>query len=546
MNLYDYQILAKQLISECFQRLLNAVILCMDTGSGKTVCFADMTKDCLNNGWPVLIMCNRKELIGQAKKKLNSFGLYPVLIIPEYKDQYSNLYLASVDTLNNRKLPDVKIVFIDECHLRDFDEIALIYKARGVKIVGVTATPERSGRASLKDFPEYTGQLSDIYEDIVFPITSKELLERGFKVPLFYYGPEVDTSDLKIEKTKDGIDYSKKDLFNKFNKPKLYAGVVDNYLKLANGRKAIVFNIKVEHSKKQNEEFLKRGIKSAHLDAKCKNREKILEDFTKGNIMVLNNVGIATFGFDEPTIEAVIINRITMSNPLYRQMVGRGSRLAPWIGKEDCIVIDHGGNVWKHGFAIDHRDYNLDSKRISQTIGPAPIKECPECGRLMPVSQMLCECGLIQEKKESNQPAPTAEFTLLDSNNIPKELKKELYKMSISELEKYRELKEYKLGWLVRQLYKRGDDAIIEYARFKGYQDAWIHIQIKNAEAERIKSKEEIWNYIIDNPHLDDEAIKLHSLKKLKSTHKENDINILIPKIIKNAQKYRLNPEFFN
>ena len=52
-------------------------------------------------------------------------------------------------------------------------------------------------------------------------------------------------------------------------------------------------------------------------------------------------------GFDAPNIDCVAMVRPTLSPGLYYQMVGRGFRLHP--GKENCLVLDFGGNVLRHG-----------------------------------------------------------------------------------------------------------------------------------------------------------------------------------------------------
>ncbi len=543
-----HQVLAKELISGCFQRGVFYPILCMPTGSGKTVSFADMAGDCIANGWPVLVMCHRIELIDAAEEELNDNGLYPRMIVPGYRGQYSNLYLASVDTLRNHPLPDVKVAIIDECHIRAFDEIALKLKAKGVIVIGCTASPIRDGKAFLEEFPDYTGQLSDIYEEIVTPTTVSKLLSEGFLVPALSYGPEVDLGAIKTTSGDAGKDYQTKALYEAFNKPKLYAGVVDNYIKLASGMKALCFNVNVEHSIKQTEEFNLRGIKAEHVDGKTPKaiRRAIFERLRSGDTMVVNNCGIATTGTNIPVVECIIANFKTKSLAKFMQVPGRGARPCPEIGKTHFVFIDQGGNIWEHGFWQDEREFTLDHRRISKTLGAAPIKECPNCKLLMPVSTPVCpECQQAMINKKEAAAQPTAEFTLLEAANIPKELKKEVYKMTIPELEKYRELKEYKLGWVVRQLYSRGDQAVKEYAQLKGYTDAWVWRQIKEGEEIRVKAKEEVWQFITDNPHLDDEAIKAIALKKLKASHNENQINILMPKILENAALFKISPELF-
>lgn len=560
LTLRKYQAKGKAMVSGAFANEIKriiAVILCVPTGGGKTVIFADMAKSAIANGVSVLIICNRKELIKQAKGKLNANGLYPTLIVPGYTDTVSSLYLASVDTLRNYKLPNVGLVIIDECHLRDFDEIALEYKHKGVHVVGCTATPVRSGKRFFKEgtflslmFPDYTGQLGNIYDEIVIPTTISELLNGDestgevYLVPAITYGADINL-DIKKTNTKDGIEFNEKQMFNEFNKPKMYGGVVDKWLQLTPNTKTMCFCINVEHSKAQAAEFIARGISCAHVDAKCKDRDKIFEDFEAGVYQVLCNVAIATTGYDCDLIETIIVNRMTMSLSLWLQMCGRGARPNNKIGKTYFNIIDMGGNVYRHGFWETDREWSLDLDYISKTIGVAPIRECGDCSALIPATSPNCKyCGMVQEKKAVDAAIyAEAQFVVLDSSVVPKELKKPLHQMSVEELERYRELKEYSIGWIVRQLLSRDSEQLYRYAALKSYSDAWVRKQRQVAQKGRDDVKNQIWEFIQKNLHMSDQQIQDFSTKKLKANHSVQEIESLIPMIIKAAKEVRENVE---
>lgn len=520
------------MLNESFAKGKQAPVDCMPTGAGKTVSFADYALECVNNGATVLIICNRKELISQAKAKLNKYGLHPVLIIPRNGDKYSNIYLASIDTLRNRRKPEVDYVIIDEAHIRAFDPIALYYKDRGARIIGVTATPARKGKKFIEEYPEYSGQMGDVYDDLIVPVTLAELIRDEYLVPAITYGVELDLSDIK----RKGEDYDEKSLYEKFNKPKRYAGVVEKYLQFCKGQKALVFNINVQDSINMTAEFEAAGIATAHVDGKTpeSDRDKIFEDFKRGRIMVLNNCSVATTGYDEPTIEVIIVNRPTMSLPLWLQMCGRGSRPCDEINKACFSIIDMGSNVYSHGFWQQEREWSLEVGFVSRTKGAAPVGDCTSCGALIPLNIVACPyCEAVNKKKEETERKMLeAEFTILDADTLPVALKKPLYKMSVQELEEYRELKNYAIGWIVRQLTARGEAALMEYANFKNYSKSWAYKQIEFTTKNRDDAKISILQFIKANGHLSDEYIGEYAAKKMKNTHSKEEIEIAIPKII--------------
>jgi DNA repair protein RadD len=117
-------------------------------------------------------------------------------------------------------------------------------------------------------------------------------------------------------------------------------------------------------------------------------RDALLEQFRCGRLKYLVNVNVLTTGFDAPNIDCVALVRPTMSAGLYYQMVGRGFRLYP--SKQNCLVLDFGGNVLRHGpvdqIKVRERDAGRD--------GPAPAKECPACHAVIAAGYAHCpDCG---------------------------------------------------------------------------------------------------------------------------------------------------------
>jgi superfamily II DNA or RNA helicase len=155
--------------------------------------------------------------------------------------------------------------------------------------------------------------------------------------------------------------------------------------------------VSVNHSKHVAEQFNAAGIPAAHCDGQTAPdvRDAILEDFRNGKLLLLSNVELFGEGFDVPGIEAVIMLRPTQSVALYLQQVGRSLRPAP--GKERAIILDHAGNIERHGRPDDlwawdlqgkeAREKRSKSKRLSMTI-------CPECFAAQPAGASRCViCG---------------------------------------------------------------------------------------------------------------------------------------------------------
>ncbi|MFN4261769.1 MAG: DEAD/DEAH box helicase [Gemmataceae bacterium] len=122
-------------------------------------------------------------------------------------------------------------------------------------------------------------------------------------------------------------------------------------------------------------------------DTPIDERDAVLARFKAGGLKYLCNVNVLTTGFDAPHIDCVALVRPTLSPGLYYQMVGRGFRLHP--SKANCLVLDFGGNVLRHG--------PVDQIRVRERaigVGDAPAKECPECQALIAAGYAVCpECG---------------------------------------------------------------------------------------------------------------------------------------------------------
>jgi len=491
MKLRPYQQDSKDEARKLYIDGHRRVILCKPTGSGKTVTFASMASDAVLKGSKVAILVDRKELLEQAAEKLKAYGLRPQIIRGKNRVNYqSKCFVATLQTLINRPQLDVSLLIIDEAHKQTFDKLLALDAYDKTFIIGATATPMRSGRMK---------QLSDNYTAMIEPVTINELISDGFLVPAITYAAKAGGADMSSVKTKLG-DFDKKTMFDAFNKSQLYDGVVGQYRKFSTDERAICFNINVEHSKNTVEAFESQGITAKHCDGSMteKERTSILREWRLGLFDVLCNCDLFTTGFDEPTIETVIVNRATQSVPLWLQMCGRGSR--PSKGKGEFKIIDMGANVYRLGFWEQERVFNL-THESKKSKGEAPVKECDPtigdlngligCGAVVPASSTKCKhCGFVFPVKERK--LVVGDFgQVTDKNNVlPDHLANKAFKnMSLNELDEVRKIRKYNLGWLVRQVATRDDLSLEQLQEFKGYKKSWVAVTKERLGLEKINQK---------------------------------------------------------
>ena len=295
-----------------------------------------------------------------------------------------------VETFNNsikRNFIDYDMLIVDECHIGNFKKIYQHYEKK--IIIGFSATPI----SATKRHP-----MNADYQAIVCGIDTHELISSGNLVRAKTYAPSTGLNKNNLKMSRG--DYAIGAMGQEFSKPKLIDAVCDAYLHHSPGTKAVCFNTTIEHSLLVNDAMLSRGINSRHLDSNCtkEEREDALLWLKNTPGAVLNNVGILTTGFDEASIETIILNRCTKSLPLYLQMCGRGSR--PYPGKTHFNIIDLGDNQGMHGFWAQKRDWaHYFHHPDMPGEGVPPVKECPACEAMIHASLTQCpECGHLMPR----------------------------------------------------------------------------------------------------------------------------------------------------
>lgn len=309
-------------------------LVVMPTGTGKTIVFASIVNDQVEKGEHVLILAHREELLQQASDKLKMVtGLETALEKAQSSalDSDKMVVVASVQTLSkqNRLMKYPRDYFgtiiIDEAH----HTAAKTYKGIlehfiDAKVLGVTATPDRSDMKSL----------SDIFDSLAFEYKLPDAIREGYlcKINTKTIPVEVDISKVHI----NAGDFSAQDLGNVLD---LYLDTIaDAIVRECQNRKTVIFTPLVRISKRLCNILNKRNFKTAEVNGASADRKDVLKGFDNGEYKALTNAMLLTEGWDCPTVDCIICLRPTKSRSLYAQIVGRGTRLCE--GKKNLLVLD--------------------------------------------------------------------------------------------------------------------------------------------------------------------------------------------------------------
>jgi superfamily II DNA or RNA helicase len=358
------------------------VVAQLATGGGKTVCFSAICdRFTARNNTDILILVHREELLHQASRAIE---LPTQSVTAGMKSiPHARVYVAMVETAYKRldKFTNIGLVIVDEVHIGNFTKVIEHFTSQ--YIIGFTATPLAARK---------TNPLRNYFDDIVCGIDIPDLIDQGYLCPELTYSAAqiVDRAKLKMK----AGEFDAQQMAAAFKAPKYIETTVNAYKAHSLGRKTIIFNCNVEHSMAVNAAFQAAGFNSRHLDAGSPDRAEVLQWFANTPDAILNNIGIATTGFDQPDIETVIVNKATASMPLWLQMCGRGAR--PHNVKLAFTIIDLGGNCMTHGLWSSPRNWSdIFHNPKKPGNGVAPVRQCPKCGALHHTAKKVCDAQYI-------------------------------------------------------------------------------------------------------------------------------------------------------
>lgn len=416
-----YQRTAINEILEWF-KTKNKTFYQLATGGGKTFLFSFLSKEFIgNSNKRVVILAHRTELIQQTVNTLYDIGVRSEAVIAKkkYLNHSAQVYVSMVETLFNRLkknpyfLPKIDLLIIDEAHIMTFIKVLeLLLKLNPeMKVLGVSATPgTQITEKTIRVLPdgsemEYTQKfgLHKIYENIIIGYGITDLINDGDLVP------EIIFKDTQIKRDELVFDEKTSEFKPEHNHAKKMC-VVTNYEKFLKGKKTIIFTASTKENLSLLEDFKSKGYENVRiLDSVNKeesgDREETLLWFKKTNDAILINTGILTTGFNEPTVESIILALSTASLMKFDQIVGRGGRSTKLIYKPHFLVIDLGGNIDTFGKWSSQRDWSeyfyYTSKCLPKKEALDKITHCEACDMIIPATALICPfCGHEKPKKE--------------------------------------------------------------------------------------------------------------------------------------------------
>jgi superfamily II DNA or RNA helicase len=347
-GLYPYQ---EKDLNTLFKKLGEApahrrILYQLPTGGGKTRVFAEIAKWFISTyKRKVIVLTHRTELCNQTSATLKKLGISNKIINSAVKRLSSHddrhCYVAMVETVKNRirdgilNPQSIGLVIIDEAHHNSFQK--LLGKFSHAFVIGVTATPFSSN---------INQPMNKNYHELVVGESIQELIKQGYLAKPVNWRYDVELNSLKTGANGD-FTISSSDVL--YSSPAMLELLLHAYKTHVKNKKTLIFNNGIFTSRNVCKLFEDAGYPVKHLDNRtaAEERTAILKWFRKTRGAILTSVSILTTGFDEPSVQAVILNRATTSITLYHQMIGRGSRKLP--NKKTFTIIDLGNNTERFG-----------------------------------------------------------------------------------------------------------------------------------------------------------------------------------------------------
>ena len=439
----------------------------------------------------ILMVTHVKELIEQNYEKLINqlpyvdAGIYSASI--GRRQANKQVVYAGIQSIHKKynQIGHINVILIDEAHLispndqtmyRSFIDAMKLINPK-LRVIGFTGTAYRTKEGLITE-----GENS-LFDDVCYQVSMADLIEMGYLMPLVskQSATQADFSNVKVR----GGEFVTKDMQEAMNKDDLTQQALDEVEKWAfNRRCGLFFCSGVAHAESVRDALRDRGYVSEMITGSTpkKEREKILERFKTGEIKYLTNDSVLTTGTDVPMLDLIVMLRGTKSPVLYTQILGRGVRCfgkdaqeSIRRGKSDCMVLDFGGNIERHG-AVDKIVFPTKKERGKGIVIQA-VKICTECREPSPIHAKVCEnCQ--------------HEFPVVERSEREVKHDKTAYDGAILSRDILPELKEVTNAIYTRHKKRGGQDSLrVTYLKgFKEVAKEWVCIEHEGYAQSKAKS----------------------------------------------------------
>lgn len=348
--------------SRCATGLRRGIIN-LPTGTGKTVLGLVIAK---NTQGRVLWLAHRDELIEQPQRAATAVwpGIKAGVVKADRDELSAEVVFASVQTLARQNrlarlatAGGFSLVIVDEAHhatassyMRILEGVGA-FERGGPPVLGLTATVERGDGAGL----------NGAFQEVVYQLPLLHAMKAGYLVDLTMRQARL-AVDLDAIRSTAG-DWNEGELGEALLQAGVAQATAEAYVQHAAERKALIFCVTVEQAERTAHALQQLGVAAECLSGKtpAAERKALLGRLKSGETQVVVNCAVLTEGFDEPSLQAVVVARPTRSKTLYLQMIGRGTRTYP--GKSDCVIVDLCGSSSRHTLMQAPIIFGLDPKK---------------------------------------------------------------------------------------------------------------------------------------------------------------------------------------
>lgn len=418
-KLFDYQQEIREKMDEFFRENGQRLLIQAPTGTGKSIIMCDWIESLRNQGKPVYFVTHSKNLLRQFSEHLDSLGIQHGVVSAGYPTTRDKIQVISAQSLMSRlhKLDEPYALLFEEAHhSTNATFTKILDEWSSCKLVGMTATPQRTDGASL----------GDVYEKMIVSRPVRWFIDNGYLSDYSYFVPhELDTEGIR----KVMGDFDRKALEEKLRKTTWRIGsIVENYQKYADGRTAIAFGTSIADSEGIAERFKAYGYDMKPLHSQMEeDLYDVIHDCKIGKRKLISCCDIIGEGTDIKGLEAMLDGRPTQSLVIQMQHWGRVLRAKyadgydlstkegrleaiAMGGKPKAVILDFSSNYTRHGLPDDERTWSLEGNGKSVEKSAPSLKVCPRCHR--PISKSSEECPFCSYKIEvsSRQRTPIKEI----------------------------------------------------------------------------------------------------------------------------------------